>query len=284
MTEKVYDTMVISGGALKGFAILGCLQCLVDQNKIPHIKKYISTSIGAIISYLLCIGYTPIEIMVDLCKNDWMKKMSNFDVLNVLNGGGAISFSIINEVLEKMTIDKIGRLITLGEVYNTFGKTLICCTFNLSKQDQEFLNPFDNPELPCLVALRMTSNLPFLFEPFFYNSCYYIDGGIVNNFPIFYVNLESDHVIGIKFKKTEKVDYSAKPFMPYLYDLITIPSVFIECHFNKNHQECDIIKLDATNLSSLNFQMTMNERLEMFSIGYETAKNYISEKSLVSSK
>jgi predicted acylesterase/phospholipase RssA len=183
----------------------------------------------------------------------------------------------MNEVLEKMTIEKIGKLITLGEVYKSYGKALICCTFNLSKQDQEFLNPFDHPELPCLVALRMTSNLPILFEPFLYDSCYYIDGAVVCNFPIFYVDLKTDTAIGIKFKKVgkEKVDYSSKPFMSFLYDLITIPSVFIENHLNKNHhQECDIIEMEDGNFSSLNFQMSMNDRLEMFSSGYDTSKNF----------
>jgi NTE family protein len=270
MSNKEYDTIVISGGALKGFAVLGCLQCLVDQQKLNFIKKYIGTSIGAIISYLLCIGYTPIEIMVHLCKNDWMKKMAHFDILNAVNGGGAISFSIINEILEKMTIEKIGKFVTLGEIHKTYGKQLICCAFNMTKQDQEFLNPIDNPDLPCLVALRMTSNLPILFEPFLYNSCYYIDGGVFCNFPIFYSSLDNDHVIGIKFKK--KAEISMKPFMPYLYDLITIPSRFIEDHLNKHYNHFDIIEIDVNDLSSLNFQMSMNDRLEMFSSGYESAK------------
>jgi len=277
MEDKVFDTIVISGGALKGFALLGALQCLVDQNKLLQVKKFIGTSIGAMISYLMCIGYTPIEIMVHLCKNDWMNKMANFDILKAVNGGGALSFSIINELLEKMTIEKIGRLLSLGELHQTFGKELICCTFNLSKQDIEFINPIDNPEIQCLIALRMTSNLPILFEPFHYNSCFYVDGAVICNFPLFKVDLDKDTAIAIKFKYTNKesLDFSPnkKAFMSYLYDLIVIPAVYIEDHLNKQHlQNCKIIEMDATSLSSLNFQMTMNDRLEMFSTGYETTR------------
>ena len=136
MEDKIFDTIVISGGALKGFALLGALQCLVDQNKLVHVKKFIGTSIGAMISYLMCIGYTPIEIMVHLCKNDWMKKMANFDILKAVNGGGALSFSIINELLEKMTIEKIGKFVTLGEIHKTYGKQLICCAFIMTKQEK----------------------------------------------------------------------------------------------------------------------------------------------------
>jgi predicted acylesterase/phospholipase RssA len=201
-TLSEYDTLVISGGALKGFAILGCLQCLVDQNKLSRVHKYIGTSIGAIIGYLLCIGYTPIEIMVYLAKSNFMERLAKFDVLQAMHNHGAVSFSIINEVLEKMTIEKIGRLITLGELRDRYGKKLYCCTFNLSRQEQEFMSAEDRPEMPCLIALRMSANLPVLFEPFHYDNSYYIDGGLISYFPIFKVDIHHDVPIGIRFKRS----------------------------------------------------------------------------------
>lgn len=300
MTE--YDTLVISGGALKGFAILGCLQCLVDQNKLGSVHKYIGTSIGAIIGYLLCIGYTPIEIMVYLAKTNLMERLAKFDVLQAMHNHGAVSFSIITEVLEKMTIEKIGRLITLGELRDRFHKTLICCTFNLSNQQQEFMGSDDHPEMPCLVALRMSSNLPVLFEPFLYEHSYYIDGCVISTFPIFRVNMEEDVPLGIRFrrsaltsvpassvaenvvsegaveeKKKEKVDYAGKSLMMFLYDIMVIPSSFLQDLMNKEYYDkCHIIELESDGMSSLNFHMNMNTRLEMFSSGYDTAKNFLS--------
>jgi len=321
-----YDTLVISGGALKGFAILGCLQCLVDQNKLSGVHKYIGTSIGAIIGYLLCIGYTPIEIMVYLAKSNLMERLAKFDVLQAMHNHGAVSFSIINEVLEKMTIEKIGRLITLGELRDRFGKTLICCTFNLSSQEQEFKTSDDHPEMPCLVALRMSSNLPVLFEPFLYEHSYYVDGCVISTFPIFRVDMDKDVPLGIRFrrsssssattttitsttplvaspttsttpptptekekeessdpppppleeKKKEKVDYAGKSLMMFLYDIMVIPSSFLQDLMNKEYYDkCHIIELDPDGMSSLNFNMNMNTRLEMFSSGYETAKNFL---------
>jgi len=275
--EKNYNTIVISGGALKGFAILGCLQLLVDQQKLQSINKYIATSIGAIISYLIIIGYSPIEIMVNLCKNDWLDEMAKFDILKAINGCGAISFSLITDILEKMTIEKIGRLITIGELYTEFHKELYCCTYNFSKKCHEFINPHDNKNIPCLIALRMTSNLPILFEPFLYESSYYIDGALLYNFPVFYVDLDKDKAIGIKFKTHTggTTNFTGKNFFNFLYELLIIPSLSLEEFMNKDHVEkVDIIEIDLSGIQCLNFNISKSDRLEFFSNGYETAYKF----------
>lgn len=272
-----YNTLVLSGGALKGFSLLGCLQCLADDGLSKGIKKFIGTSVGAIISYLLCIGYTPIEIMVELCKNDWLEKMANFDIINAVNNSGAISFSVITEVLERLTIDKIDHFITLGELYTEFGKELICCTYNFTQQKQEFVGPHDHPDLPCLVALRMTSNLPILFEPYLYDENYYLDGAVICNFPLFKVHLEKDVAIGIKFKKP--MSKNITHLVQFIYDLIIIPSISLEEIMNKRHLEVvDVIEMDVQELHSFNFNLSKNDRLDMFSLGYETGKNFIKKK------
>ena len=52
--------LVISGGGIKGFVALGALQKLYDTKKLININKYCGTSVGAIISLLLIIGYKPV--------------------------------------------------------------------------------------------------------------------------------------------------------------------------------------------------------------------------------
>jgi hypothetical protein len=69
-----YDTLVLSGGSSKGIIILGALQYLIDNYLISNIETYIGTSVGSIICYLLLIGYTPIEIIVYICKNQLLEK------------------------------------------------------------------------------------------------------------------------------------------------------------------------------------------------------------------
>ena len=64
-----YDTLVLSGGSSKGILTLGALQYCYDNFLLNKIETYVGTSSGAIISFLLIIGYSPIEIMVYICCN-----------------------------------------------------------------------------------------------------------------------------------------------------------------------------------------------------------------------
>jgi predicted acylesterase/phospholipase RssA len=64
-TNKLYEAIVLSGGGLKGFGLLGGLQYMVDSKRfVDDVLFYSGTSIGAVICYFLAIGYTPIEMTV----------------------------------------------------------------------------------------------------------------------------------------------------------------------------------------------------------------------------
>ena len=118
-----FDTLVLSGGSVMAISIIGALQYLKDNNLISHINHYIGTSAGAIICYLLIIGYTPIEIIIYLCTNHHLfEKLKYINVVSASRGEGATTFLHISEQIEKMTIDKTGRLNTMSDIQTLFNK------------------------------------------------------------------------------------------------------------------------------------------------------------------
>ena len=42
----------------------------------------------------------------------------------------------------------------------------------------EYLSYLNHPNMQCLIALRMSCNLPIIFSQFKYLNCYYLDGGM----------------------------------------------------------------------------------------------------------
>jgi len=93
--EVNYDTLVLAGAGVKGILTLGALQCAYDNFLLRDIKIYIGTSSGAIICFLLAIGYTPIEIVVYICTNKLMEKLQHFNIVAMINGSGASSYTSI---------------------------------------------------------------------------------------------------------------------------------------------------------------------------------------------
>src|SRR3990170_8230654 len=85
-----YNTLVLSGGSIKGCCLLGALQYFYDKGQLSNITKYVGTSIGAIICYLLAIGYTPLELIVYTCTK--MSFQFIFNIVAMTQGSGATSY------------------------------------------------------------------------------------------------------------------------------------------------------------------------------------------------
>ena len=271
-----FDTLVLSGGSIHAIIMLGALQYAEDNYLLKKIDKYIGTSAGAMCGYLLAIGYTPEEIIVFLCTKQLLERMKNFNVVAMMNGNGATTFNYIHEQLEKMTIEKIGQLITLGDLYDKYGKTFICTTFNRTTNTQEILSHETYPDMPCLIAIRMSSNLPFIFDKFKYMNNYYTDGGIYDNFPINIGNDKGNKVLGLVLYNTPISFTDDKPMniIENIYQLLSISS---KQNMLKNidsvSEKCLIVKIQPDNTPFFNFNLDTYTKLEMFSNGYKQMRD-----------
>lgn len=276
-----YDTLVLSGGSVNGISLIGALQYVKDNNLLNEVTTYVGTSVGALICYLLVIGYTPIEIIVYICTSQLLEKMRCFNLVAMLNGQGASSYACIQETLEKMTIDKIGRFLTLKDVQTQLGKKFICVTYNITKKEAEILGPDTHPDMPCITALRMTTNLPLIFEPYKYMNNFYIDGGISNNFPIDIADKEGLKILGIhlSYHDDEGDDVLKKDnnLIEYVYKLMLVPiEQSIKSRIKSASSKCTIVELSCKNMPKIfNFNIDSKTKLEMFSEGYEEAKKIL---------
>lgn len=279
MTEY-YNTLVLSGGSVKAISLLGSIQYCYDHKLTQSVKTFIGTSAGGIIAYLLAIGYTPTELMVYLCTHDVFKDAQYFDIVAMMNGKGAISFSHLQEHLEKMTIDKIGRLLTFRDLKEIFDKNLVISTYNETQKSMQYKSYITTPDLPCLIAIRMTASLPLVFERFKYMGDYYIDGGICDNFPITYnLDGESDNTvkshrlgIAIDFIGDDGND-SHNNILEYIYKIITIPMQQNIINKLNTVKHMDVIKI-KTDISMFNFAINSKEKMELFSVGYQKANDF----------
>lgn len=274
--KKRYDTLVLSGGVTKGFGLVGSLQYLQDNRVLPSIQKFIGTSIGAIIAYLVCIGYSPIEIMIISCQRKIFENMTNIDILNVMHGNGAVSFHIFQEILEKLTIEKIKKFITLSDLYTRFGKELVCCTYNLTLGKPEYISYKTHPDLNCLTALRMSANLPFFFETFVYDDYKYVDGGIADNFPISQV-ADEDVALGIRTKKILTTDPDKKNdenVLSQFVAILTVPIGRVEEIQIYHETRTDIISIPIPSYLCTSLHLTNTEKFDLFSNGYEAIKKF----------
>lgn len=279
--KKKFSTLVLSGGAMNGIVMLGSLQYCKDNGFLDQIKTYVGTSVGAIICYLLIIGYTPVEIIVYLCTNNGVfQKLKYFDINSGCRGDGATTFLHIAEYLERMTTDKIGKLITMKDIKTMFGADLICTTFNVTKNKAEYISSSTHPDIPCLSALRMSANLPLVFETYKYGDSFFVDGGICNNFPLNIGEERGDNsVLGMVVfypDDTSSDVYPQKNMLAYVYRLLSAMfKEMIKQKIEGKKEDTKVIKLNGmSGVDMLNFNIDSKHKLDMFSLGY----NQVSEQ------
>ena len=275
-----YDTLALSGGGLNGLALLGALQYCKDKNLLDSINTFVGTSIGSMICYLLIIGYTPVEIIVNLCVNSTLfDKLSVFDVGSSFRGDGAVSFSHIEKHLEDMTIAKTGKLLTMKKLSEMSGKKLVCVTYNITKTIVEYIASDTHPDIDCITALRMSCNLPLIFEHYKYGDCYYIDGGVYDSFPIEPAQEYGERVLGICLcgnHITTEVD----PYKNIKDYVLRILWIFLYSNIIKSaerkRENTTLIMLknyEHQNIST--FAVNSKTKLELFSAGYEETRLFL---------
>jgi NTE family protein len=272
--KNPHDTLVLSGGAVNGIIILGALQSYYDKSLLSNIKTYVGTSVGAIINYLLIIGYTPVEIIVYLCMhNQVFEKLKYLDINSGCRGDGATTFLHISEYLERMTTDKIGKLITMKDIKTLYGVKFICTTYNVTKSKIEYISTETHPDIPCLSVLRMSSNLPLVFEPYKYGDSFYIDGGVCDNFPIKIGEENGINVLGIAVIRQQPPDnnsYPQKNVLSYVYNILsaTFKEMLLIKISHKSETSKIVVLETMNNEDLLNFNINSKHKLDMFSCGY----------------
>ena len=195
----MYSNLALSGGALRSVSLLGAIKYLEEINVLKDYKNYIGTSAGGIILFFLLIGYTSNEINNML--KDELTYLTNLDFENLSNiytDLGIDDGSKNENLLRKYLYAKTNlNSITFIEFAKKFGYNLIITGANLDTHNTDYFSVDTFPDMDIVLALLITSCIPFIFKPITFNDNLYVDGGIYSNFPIKYFKTNSTDTLGI---------------------------------------------------------------------------------------
>lgn len=269
---KMYDTLILSGNSTNAIVTMGALQHLYDKKLLDRVKNFIGTSSGSILSLLLCIGYTPLDLLCFMCTEKVYKKMHTFNIGNMLLGKGALmTFEPITNSIESLVTNKLGFIPTMVEVKNMFDTNLVCVTYNLTKDERVYISPATHPHLSVLIALRMSSTFPFVFDPVEYEGAYFIDGGLVDNFAIEHGEKLGEKCLGIYTHNPHKKFEGDTNTIDFFYKLLVIFTNNITQDKIKRTVKSDIIQLNH-NMQFFRFNMANQSLIDLFDKGCDLCK------------
>ncbi|MBW6498863.1 MAG: patatin-like phospholipase family protein [Bacteroidales bacterium] len=244
-SKKKYKTgLVLSGGGTRGFAHLGALKAMEEHGIKPDIIAGVSA--GSIVGALYADGEDAEEALKALTSQRLF---------------GFLEFIMPRNSLVKMTgFEKTLRNKLKARKFEDLEIPLIIFAVNINSAE---LTQFDKGDL--VSAIMASSSIPVVFPPVKIGGQYYLDGGIINNFPVDMIREDCETVIGINVNPIGEFE-----------NIKSLKSIAERTfHISMRNQEakkeelCDIY-IEPENLDKFGL-LDISKAKEIFEIGYKEA-------------
>ncbi|MDO9634652.1 MAG: patatin-like phospholipase family protein [Paludibacter sp.] len=243
--------LALSGGGIRGISHAGALMAMEELNIRPEIISGVSA--GAIVGALYADGYKPLEI-AQIFEDISFKSMTRLDVPD----GGFFNIVAFEKFLGKKLKAKTFEDLDIP-------LRIVATNFDLGV-------PTTFSEGHLLKPIMASCSIPVLFVPQKIKNNYYVDGGLLKNFPVSTIREDCDLVIGV----------NAGPLVAQKYKVSIMDVAFRTYHFMfkantlPDKEICDII-IEPQNIYDFDFFET-DKVLEIFELGYQTAKDVLNSK------
>jgi predicted acylesterase/phospholipase RssA len=273
--------LVFSGGGIRVVSYLGVLQALHERGFIEPIKEYCGVSAGSLIALMMALGYS-LTTLERFCFE------YNFGNIRSVEPETAFEFFENYGLDDGKNLE--GLLIKIlqhrGFSPNTTFQELAGSgrvkSLRVWAADIQNLHPTEfsvktTPNTEIIFALRASMAIPLYFMPLKHpeTGTLLVDGGVFDNYPIHYLTeQEAEESLGITFEyqKTpiQVVDFST--FISLLSAGYYIPSYQSLLQRNKHRT----IVLPCAEVSALDFEMTLEEKQRLVSMGRQVAESFFS--------
>lgn len=264
--------IVLSGGGLKGLAIIGFMRALEEYHMKPQAIS--GASIGAIIGTMMSIGYTHNELyeFIEYFNYD---DVCDFEISNLIDEGGIETGNKITRLLQAMIKNKLHKYcITFEEHFVITNVWLVINASCLNTQSCEYFSYKTHPKMYIHDALRMTMSLPLWFKPVHHEGLLYVDGGLLDNFPMkpfIDANIPGHEIIGVKLQR-HNMDGSHRPIE---HNTLSYISSLWSCIYNEiNKQQMkkykeNIFYIVDDSISAFTPDLSLEAKINLYTRGYE---------------
>jgi len=195
--KKIRDTLVLSGGGLKGISQLGALHCLKQNNLLNDIRTIAGTSVGSMVGLLHIIGYQPLEVF-NFLRMVEMKHVKKLDPMNIIAKYGLDDGVRMMLVLRKLiTAKKFDPEMTFNDLNRMTNINFIVTGTCINEKKVYYFSHITFPNMLVLQAIRISISVPILFTPVLFENKVFVDGACIDNFPIHLFEHRMENVIGI---------------------------------------------------------------------------------------
>ncbi len=236
--EYPFRNLVFEGGGVKGIAYSGALNVLEEKGVLGSIERVAGTSAGAINAVLMSLGYTPEEtkgILSELNFNNFMDDDWGIirDSKRLIKDYGWYKGDFFRDWMYKLIAKKIGNpFASFAELKKKGCLDLYLVGTNLSTRFSTAFSAEHTPRTRVADAARISMSIPLFFKAVTdgRGDCF-VDGGVLNNYPIKLFDREKYLLADVLSRHGRKTPYYAevnqgldkqRTSSPYIYNKETL--------------------------------------------------------------
>lgn len=274
--EPKYKNLVLSGGSLKGISEVGAVKKLIEEGllDLKKLKAVAGTSAGAMFGTLIVLGFSIDEIWDFLYCLD-MKKIVNPNFFMLLKKCGIEDGQIIHNLFEEILTKKTGtKHINFKQLYKITKIHFTVVGSCLTTKKVVYYDHINTPNFKVSMAIRISISIPGFFTPVTIDNNKYIDGGVLNNYPINLFLDKLDETVGILICSEFNTSYKYPEEYP-----MAIMNLFMYGYYQKHMDQFKnntiYIKENPKNVNVFNFNIDNKTKIELYNNGINAAKKFI---------
>lgn len=269
---KKITEICLAGACNRGISYIGCFKKMEEMNLLK-IEKMAAVSIGSFIGACFILGYEPEELLEVVIN----KNMNEFKDFSMDEPGALLKGIEYKNWVFEVLARKMDPNTTLKNMYEKTHIDYTIITTCIHSENKDFpegivyLNHRNTPDMTLFEAVNCSMAFPFVFPPMIYKNCEFIDGGVLDNFPL---ELLSTDALGIKvnFKQMDSQTSTKNP-ISYIGKMFELMSDRIKNLKNEKHQ--NIITVDCYDFDIIDFGMTIDDKITLYKRGYAAMTQFI---------
>lgn len=275
----IIKNLVLSGGSVRGISHIGVIKKLIMEKILDpdQLTTVAGTSAGSLVGLLIVLGFNIDEIWDFVYCLD-MKKIVQPDVFNLLKKCGADTGQTIYNLLEEILTQKTKiKHINFKQLYDLTKIHFIVVGSCLTTKQAVYYDYINTPTFKVSMAIRISISMPGIFTPVIIGNNRYVDGGIMNNYPMDLFHDKLDETIGILICNEFNTDYR----YPEEY-LMAVMNLFMYHYYQKienkyNDNTIHVVKHND-NINIFNFNIDNDVKMSLYHCGLHAAEEFIRKK------
>lgn len=274
--------LVFSGGGVKCISYIGILKYLEKENILKDISGIAGTSGGAIFAFIILLGYTynDLLLLINGLNFEEVRDITSENLFQFFSNFGIDTGNKLTHLIKLLLNKKLGNgseNITFKELFNKTNVNLVITGTCLDTRKIEYFNHINTPNMKLLSALRITFSIPIVYNKVNYNNKIYVDGGLIDNLPIDIFKDDILHTLAFYITTNTENSIDIDSIDNYMLSILLTLNQKID--FNTMEKYKDNIVVIETDISPINFKLSIDKKNDIIDIGYKSIQKYFFNKN-----